>query len=58
MRRSSEFQDIPDEIVVFVESGKIVVAAALDADQGDPIGVNALQGLTLFDGDESIGRAV
>jgi hypothetical protein len=39
----SFFQDIPEEIVVFIKGGKIVMLAAMDADEGNFTGVDLLQ---------------
>ena len=54
MSRSSVFEDIPNEIVVFIEFGQVVVSASFNADQRDAVRVDPLQRLAVLDGDESV----
>ncbi len=51
-------QNVPYKIMVLGEGGQVVVAAALDADKGDFIGVDLLQVFAVADGDEPVFCAV
>lgn len=52
--KPSVFQDIPYKIVVFVKTGEIVMATAVNTDQGDLAGIDLLQGFTVTDRDQPV----
>jgi len=56
--KGSVFEDIPDEIVVFVESREVVMPSAVNADEGDLLRVDLLQRLAMADGYQPVPGAV
>ena len=50
----SFFQDIPDEIVVFIKGGKVVMPAAMYADEGNFTWIDFLQRFAVADGNKPV----
>ena len=51
-----KLQDIPYEVVVLIEARKIIMAAAMNSDQGDPAWIKFLQRLAVPDRDQPVPR--